>query len=156
MNCSAQVWFCVCLGEFSHGWKEGHLCRQVLVPTVVAAFECFWFWNKMFSCYVGIMLGCPFSKSWAPLVTWKCLFCFASVSSLLYRRLFEVKWIDVLRNKSTRDKETDRERERLMKASRGLPPTEADSAHCLTLQKVSIDTKGTKAIWARLRYIQRQ
>ncbi|CAB1421206.1 unnamed protein product [Pleuronectes platessa] len=44
-----------------------------------------------------------------------------------------------------------------MEASRGLPPTGADSAHGLTLQKVSVHTKGTKAIWAmRLRYIQRQ
>lgn len=51
-----------------------------------------------------------------------------------------------------RDKETERE-----KASKGLPPTDADSTHCLTLPKVSIDTKGTNAIWARrLRYIQRQ
>lgn len=51
-----------------------------------------------------------------------------------------------------RDKETERE-----KASKRLPPTEADSMHCLTLPKVSVDTKGTNAIWARrLRYIQRQ
>lgn len=51
-----------------------------------------------------------------------------------------------------RDKDTERE-----KASKGLPPTEADSMHCLTLPKVRVDTKGTNAIWARrLRYIQRQ